>query len=58
VKEGCELARVGIDACQVWAFMQIAPVTRQGEVVPVIGTAVLFGHDVLNMMLQFAMSLV
>ena len=57
MKQSHDLACPRVDPGQVRAFVQIAAVTRQSEIVWVIGAAMLFRHDVLNMVSQIAIFL-
>jgi len=40
---------IGIDARQIGPFVPIAPIAGERETVGIVGTAVLFGHDVFHM---------
>ncbi len=48
VKEGDGDAGLRIDTAQIRAFVQIAPVAREGKIVRVIGTAMLLSDYMLN----------
>ena len=58
MKKGHHSFSQGINSRKVWPFMEIAAVASQGEIVRMVGAAVLFGHDVLYVMDQFAVLLV
>lgn len=47
MEKHCDLARLWVDPSQVRAFLTIADVARQGQVVGSIGGEVLAGDDVL-----------
>lgn len=49
MKERLNGACRGVDARQVRSLSKIAPMTSQGEVLNFIRAAVLFGHDVFDM---------
>lgn len=55
--EAYQFSTDGIDACQVGALAEIAPVARQRQVVGFVGTAVLFGDNVFDVMRQCTMLL-
>ena len=57
VEQGCDQARSRIDAAEIWPLVQVAPMTSKGEIVRIIGTTVLPGHDVFNVMSQLAVFL-
>ena len=46
-----------IDPRQIGSLVEIAAMTCQGEILCIIGAAVLFGHNVLDVMDQLAMVL-
>ena len=48
MKKMGDLLRLGIDSGQVRAFMEVAPMTSQGEVIGRIVAAVLLGDDVFD----------
>lgn len=57
VKERGYLSGPWIDSCQVRPFMQIAAMARQGQIIGIVGAAVLFLYDVVDMMRQIAVVL-
>src|SRR5262245_49499317 len=57
MKQARELMRLGVDSSQVWTFMKVAAVACERQIFHVIGSAVLFGDDVLDVMRQFAVLL-
>ena len=57
MKQSHELPRERINPRQVRAFMQIAAVTGQSEIVRVIGAPMLLCHNMLDVMPQVAMFL-
>jgi hypothetical protein len=58
MKEKRDFPSLRVDSCQIRAFMQIATVACQRQIIDTIGAAVLLRHDVLHMVLQVAMFLV
>jgi hypothetical protein len=49
MKELDDLARVGINPAQIWAFMKIALVTSKGQIALFVAPTVLFWGDMLDM---------
>jgi len=58
MKDGRHLPGLRVDSCQVRAFVQIAAVSSQRQIIGIIGAAVLLCRDVFNMMPQATMFLV
>ena len=58
MKDSRHLPSLRVDSCQVRAFVQIAAVASQRQIIGIIGAAVLLCRDVFNMMPQAAMFLV
>ena len=52
MEEGYQFSAGGIDTCQIGALAEIASVARQRQVVGFVGTAVLFGDNVLDVVRQ------
>jgi hypothetical protein len=50
VKQSLYLARHRVDPTKVWTFVQIAAVASEREIFDNIGTAVLTGHNVFDLM--------
>lgn len=57
MEKNCDLAGLWVDPSQVRAFLTIAEVARQGQVVGSIGGEVLASDDGLKMVSKFAMLL-
>ena len=49
MEQANDCACVGIDTCQVWPFVCIATIAGEREVVWIISSTVLLGHDMLDM---------
>ena len=58
MKEAHNLFSPGIDSSQVRTFVEVAAVACQREIIRIIGAAMLFRHNVLNMVNEFAVLLV
>ena len=58
MKKGYHLPRLGVDSSQIRAFVQMAAVACQREIIGIVGAPVLLRNDVLNMMLRAALFLV
>ena len=58
MKKGHHLPRPRVDTCQIRAFVQIAAVARQREIISIIRAPVLLSHDVFNMVREAALLLV
>ena len=58
VEQGYNEAASRINATKIWTFVKVAAVTGKREVVRIIGTAVLLGHNMFDVVGQGGVALV
>jgi hypothetical protein len=58
VKKNLHATRQGIDSTKIRSLVEVTAMACQGEVVDIIGTAMLPGNHVLDVMLELAIVLV
>jgi hypothetical protein len=51
VEEQSNLSIIGVDARQVWTFVEIAAMARQRQIIGIVGTAVLFRDNMFDVVL-------